>query len=109
MSEGSQEVTTKHYFGDKKNMSYNSRTKRVCPADWPFILITLFLILTPSLLCLVVVIIMNDKFSIELKVFLVIIYVTSLAVCLWSLYYCSSTEPGIIPSLTVGNTLPDTR
>lgn len=99
----------KHYIGEDQALTYNSETDRVWPSDWPFILVTLFLILVPSLLCLVVVILMNEKFPVVLKAFLIAIYLISLGVCLWSLLRCSATDPGIIPSLTMHKILPDTR
>lgn len=72
-------------------------------------ILTLLLILVPSALCLIVVILLNEKFPIELKLFLTVLYLISLSVCLFSLLYCSGTEPGVIPSLTMHNILPDRR
>ena len=68
--------------------------------------LTLFLIIAPSLLLLIIVVFLNDGFCIELKVFLAIIYVVSLSICLFSLFYVSMTEPGIIPSLAMHQVLP---
>jgi hypothetical protein len=97
-----------HYIGEEKSLTYNSETGRVWPSDWPFVLVTLFLILVPSLLCFIIVILLNAKFPAAVKVVLAIIYVISLSVCLWSLLRCSATDPGIIPSLTMHKILPDT-
>ena len=52
---------------------------------------------------------MNEKLPVQIKAFLATVYLASLATCLYSLYNVSSTEPGVIPSLTMHGTLPDQR
>lgn len=51
------------------------------------------------MLCLVVTINMNSTFVIWVKVFLSIIYSATLFLCMYQLFKCSFTDPGIIPSL----------
>lgn len=90
---------SKLYFGREQNVSYSPASGCLSPSDNSFLAITLTLILVPSLLCLVVVIFLNYRFEIWLKVLLTIIYAISLYMCLSQLFKCSFTDPGILPAL----------
>ena len=48
--------------GDKDKASYNSKTKRMCPADFKFTTCTFILVLVPTFLCYMHVIILNKDF-----------------------------------------------
>ena len=51
---------------------------------------------------------LNEKFPLWVKILLTVVYATSVYVCLRSLFRCSASDPGIIPSLTMHNRLPAT-
>lgn len=92
-------MNNKHYIGCEKSLTYNSKSKRVCPSDWMFTVGTLLLILVPTFLAITVVIAMNEHFPLWLMVLLSFCILLTLYLCLSSLYNCSTTDPGIIPSL----------
>lgn len=54
--ESKSEIMTKVYIGDNKSVSYNPKSKKICPSDWIFTIFTLALIIIPTTLVLVVVI-----------------------------------------------------
>ena len=87
-------------------MSYNTKTKKVCPSDWMFTVGTLLLIIIPTGLTISVVIAMNEHFSVWLMVLLSVLVLLTLYLCLSSLYNCSTTDPGVIPSLATSG-IPD--
>lgn len=88
-------------------MKYNSKTRQLWPSDWPFVFVTITLIVLPSLTCLVIAIIMNETLPIQIRTALAIVYVSSISLSLYSLRNCSTSDPGIIPSLSAHNILPD--
>jgi len=101
---------TKTKIGADGSVTYNPKTKKVCPSDWIFTIFTLALIIIPTLLVLVIVIPMNEKFSIIMMILLSIAVCISVFICLRQLYKCSTTEPGILPSVHVYNKqIPDTN
>ena len=95
-----------YLIGKKQEVKYNYISQRITPSDMCFVYFTLSIILIPTLLCIVVVIWMTDEFPIWLKVILSILDLITLYLCIYSLYKCSSTDPGIIPPVNDG-TLPD--
>jgi hypothetical protein len=98
----------KHSIGFDGSVTYNSKTKKICPSDWMFTLFTLCLIVIPTALCLVVVIAMNEKFPIWLKIIFSIAICISVFLCLRMLYKCATTDPGILPNVCVYNKMiPD--
>ena len=101
------EINHKHYIGVDKSLTYNTRTKKVCPSDWMFTLGTLILILVPTGLAICVVIAMNSHFPIWLMILLTLCILLTLYLCLSSLYNCSTSDPGVIPSLGTSNGIKD--
>ena len=101
------ENNNKHYVGTEKSVTYNTKTKKVCPSDWMFTMGTLLLIIVPTGLTISVVIAMNDHFPIWLMVLLTFCILLTLYLCLSSLYKCSTTDPGVIPSLGTMPGIPD--
>ena len=103
----SKEIITKHYIGCEKSVTYNTKSKRVCPSDWMFTVGTLLLILVPTFLAITVVVAMNEHFPVWLMILLTLCILLTLYLCLSSLYNCSTTDPGIIPSLGTIPGIPD--
>ena len=91
---------SKFYLGRNKDVSYNTRTGRVSGGDAYFLVLTLSLILVPSLGCLVCAIWLNANLELWLQILLTVILSLSVFMCLRSLLKCAFTDPGIIPSLT---------
>ena len=87
----------KYSFGRRKEVTYNPSSGKVCGSDSNFLVLTLTLILVPSVLCFVVVILMNPHFRVWEKAVLTLVYALSLFLCLNMLFKCSFTDPGIIP------------
>jgi hypothetical protein len=94
-------IKDKEYLiGKKKEVKYNYTSERITPSDMCFVYFTLSIILIPTLLCIIVVIWMTEAFPIWLKLILTLLDLTTLYFCLYFLYKCSSTDPGIIPPLS---------
>ena len=89
-------------------MKYNYTSERITPSDMCFVYFTLSIILIPTILCITVVIWLTEAFPLWLKLLLTVLDLLTLYFCLYFLYRCSSTDPGIIPSINDG-TLPDSR
>ena len=89
--------SNKLYFGGRNEISYNTKTNRVCGADACFLSMTLVLILVPSLLAFTVIF-LHSHMYLGVKIFMTVILSATLFLCLYQLYKVSSTDPGIIPS-----------
>lgn len=95
-------------IGKDGELSYNSQSKKVCPSDWVFAVFTVALIVIPTALALVVVVPMNEKIPIWLVIVFEIAICISVFFSLRMLYKCSTTDPGVIPNVSVYNPgIPD--
>lgn len=88
------------YFGRRQEISYNSETGRVIGSDSCFLWLTCALIILPTLICLSIVILYNPSFDPFSKYTCTIAITASLFLSLRSLFVCSFSDPGIIPSLS---------
>lgn len=79
---------------------YNAITKKVQPSDRCFKIVTLTIILGPTAAGVMVTIYHNELMFWWLKLILTILDLTSLYFSLKNLYLCSTTDPGIIPSIS---------
>ena len=87
-----------YYFGKKDQVRYNPESKKVCPSDWWFIILTLILIIGPTALAYFVIL-GNEELEAWIIIILLLFETGSIYLCLWALYSAATTEPGIIPKI----------
>jgi hypothetical protein len=86
-------------IGKEKVISYNYKTRKICPSDWIFTIFTASIIVFPTCICQFWIIALNENIHVWLKIVNFIIVSISLTLCLYYLFKCSYTDPGIIPSV----------
>lgn len=98
----------KYLIGKEGALSYNSQSRRVCPSDWVFTIFTTALIVIPTALVLIVVVPMNEKIPIWVKIILEILICITAFLSLKMLFTCATTDPGVVPNVSVYNpSIPD--
>jgi ABC-type dipeptide/oligopeptide/nickel transport system permease component len=81
------------------------------PIDFGITFITLILIVSPSVLCILYTILQADEKIIDkiTKISILCLYGFGLFMCIIMLYYTAFTEPGIIPSVYQNSGILDTE
>ena len=81
-----QPISTRHKFGQEQNISYNSRTQRLTPSDMNFVLFTLILNITPSLLAISTAVWFNPDHKLGMKLIFTLSVVFTFSVSVRNLY-----------------------
>ena len=97
---------TSIYVGDQQRVKYNSKTRRVCPSDWLFVIFTTSIIVVPTIIA-VYLIQTNEILQMAIKIIVTVIVLAWMYMSLKSLYTCSMSDPGIIPSIINDRSIPD--
>ena len=83
-------------IGNKNSVSYNAKTDRIYPSHRHFVIVTLILIVGPSLLVFGMLY-FNDELTFSGRLIMAIVYALSFFICVRSLLKASMTDPGFIP------------
>ena len=77
-------------------ITYNKRTKRICPSDWICFCVTHIIIIPPTAMILYVLVI-SDFVALWFKIVFIILNIISTYGSIRNLWKAAFTNPGIIP------------
>ena len=97
---------TSIYVGDQQRVKYNSKTRRVCPSDWHVVIFTTSIIVVPTFIA-IYLIQTHESLQMAIKIIISVIVLVWMYMSLKSLYTCSMSDPGIIPSIINDRSIPD--
>ena len=79
-------------------VQFNPITERIWPSHKNFTLLTMFIIIAPSLCCILGLVVFNPYVPLVVKVWFAGLNCCSLGLSMKYLLQCAATDPGYIPS-----------